>query len=87
MDGKRWHQNQISRLTWLPDQITSPLPEIAPKTIPTQIRTAPAGALPLLSYLLDDMWTNMIERGDGKLRLPKAAVEIGAVLINRANAF
>jgi hypothetical protein len=41
MDGKRWQQNQISRLTWLPDQITSPLPEIAPKTIPTQVRTAP----------------------------------------------
>src|SRR5262252_3017999 len=42
MDGKRWQQNQISRLTWLPDQITSPLPEIAPKTIPTQVRTAPS---------------------------------------------
>src|SRR5262249_16021708 len=41
MDGKRWQQNQISRLTWLPDQITSPLPETAPKTIPTQVRTAP----------------------------------------------
>jgi hypothetical protein len=25
-----------------------------------------AGALPLLSYLLDDMWTEMVERGDGK---------------------
>src|SRR5262249_25640877 len=41
MDGKRWQQNQISRLTWPPDQITSPLPETAPKTIPTQVRTAP----------------------------------------------
>ena len=29
-----------------------------------------AGALPLLSYLLDDMWTGMVTRGDGKLRLP-----------------
>jgi hypothetical protein len=25
-----------------------------------------AGALPLLSYLLEDMWQNMVERGDGK---------------------
>jgi formylglycine-generating enzyme required for sulfatase activity len=46
-----------------------------------------AGALPLLSYLLDDMWTGMVERGDGKLRLPRAAVEIGAVLVDRADAF
>jgi hypothetical protein len=29
-----------------------------------------AGALPLLSYLLDDMWTGMVKRGDGTLRLP-----------------
>jgi formylglycine-generating enzyme required for sulfatase activity len=46
-----------------------------------------AGALPLLSYLLDDMWTGMVRRGDGKLRLPKATVEIGAVLVDRADAF
>jgi formylglycine-generating enzyme required for sulfatase activity len=46
-----------------------------------------AGALPLLSYLLDDMWTGMVRRGDGKLRLPRAAVEIGAVLVDRADAF
>jgi formylglycine-generating enzyme required for sulfatase activity len=45
------------------------------------------GALPLLSYLLDDMWTDMVKRGDGKLRLPRAAVEIGAVLVDRADAF
>jgi formylglycine-generating enzyme required for sulfatase activity len=49
--------------------------------------TEDAGALPLLSYLLDDMWTGMLKRGDGKLRLPKAAVEIGAVLVARADAF
>jgi formylglycine-generating enzyme required for sulfatase activity len=49
--------------------------------------TKDAGALPLLSYLLDDMWSGMVERGDGKLRLPKAAVEIGAVLVDRADAF
>ena len=46
-----------------------------------------AGALPLLSYLLDDMWAGMVKRGDGKLRLPRAAVEIGAVLVDRADAF
>jgi formylglycine-generating enzyme required for sulfatase activity len=46
-----------------------------------------AGALPLLSYLLDDMWTQMVKRGDGMLRLPPAAMEIGGVLVERANAF
>jgi WD40 repeat protein len=46
-----------------------------------------AGALPLLSYLLDDMWTQMIKQGDGILRLPAKAVELGAVLADRANAF
>jgi formylglycine-generating enzyme required for sulfatase activity len=46
-----------------------------------------AGALPLLSYLLDDMWAAMVERGDGKLRLPRAAADIGAVLVDRADAF
>jgi formylglycine-generating enzyme required for sulfatase activity len=46
-----------------------------------------AGALPLLSYLLDDMWTQMVARGDGRLRLPLAAMELGGVLAERANAF
>jgi formylglycine-generating enzyme required for sulfatase activity len=46
-----------------------------------------AGALPLLSYLLDDMWTKMVDRGDGILRLPAAAVELGGVLVDRADAF
>jgi formylglycine-generating enzyme required for sulfatase activity len=46
-----------------------------------------AGSLPLLSYLLDDMWTSMVKRGDGNLRLAKAAIELGAVLIGRAEAF
>jgi len=46
-----------------------------------------AGALPLLSYLLDDMWTQMVTRGDGMLRLPMAAMELGGVLAARANAF
>jgi hypothetical protein len=46
-----------------------------------------AGALPLLSYLLDDMWTQMVKRGDGKLRLPAAAIELGRVLVERADMF
>ena len=46
-----------------------------------------AGALPLLSYLLDDMWTQMVRRGDGMLRLPAQAIELGRVLVERADAF
>ena len=46
-----------------------------------------AGALPLLSYLLDDMWTQMVARGDGVLRLPAQAMELGGVLAERADAF
>ncbi len=45
-----------------------------------------AGALPLLSYLLDDMWAQMVQRGDGVLRLPAHAIELGAVLVQRADA-
>jgi hypothetical protein len=46
-----------------------------------------AGALPLLSYLLDDMWTAMVNRDDGTLRLPAAAIELSGVLVERGNAF
>ncbi len=46
-----------------------------------------AGALPLLSYLLDDMWTEMVRRADGVLRLPPQAMELGGVLAERADAF
>jgi formylglycine-generating enzyme required for sulfatase activity len=49
--------------------------------------TRDAGALPLLSYLLDDMWTAMVRRGDGTLRMPMQAIELGGVLVGRANAF
>jgi hypothetical protein len=35
------------------------------------------GALPLLSYTLDDIWKHMIERGDGVLRLPAESFELG----------
>ena len=45
------------------------------------------GALPLLSYTLDDMWTQMVKRGDGVLRLPAQSFELGGVLVDRADAF
>ncbi len=45
------------------------------------------GALPLLSYTLDDMWTQMVEHGDGALRLPAQAFELGGVLVDRADKF
>ena len=54
---------------------------------PAEESVQEAGALPLLSYLLDDMWTEMVERGDGTLRLPSAALELGGVLAQRADAF
>lgn len=38
------------------------------------------GALPLLSYTLDDMWTQMVRHGDGTLRLPAQSFELGGVL-------
>jgi formylglycine-generating enzyme required for sulfatase activity len=46
-----------------------------------------AGALPLLSYLLDDMWTRMVERGDGVLRLSAQAIDLGGVLVEGGEAF
>ncbi len=45
------------------------------------------GALPLLSYTLDDMWTQMVKRDDGVLRLPAQSFELGGVLVDRANTF
>ena len=49
--------------------------------------TKDAGALPLLSYLLDDMWSSMVEKGDGVLRLPYRVIDLGRVLVERADAF
>jgi formylglycine-generating enzyme required for sulfatase activity len=49
--------------------------------------TKEGGALPLLSYLLDDMWKQMVERGDGVLRLPGQAIDLGRVLVERADSF
>jgi hypothetical protein len=43
--------------------------------------------LPLLSYLLDDMWRDMVKRGDGVLRLPAQSIDLGRVLVQRADAF
>jgi formylglycine-generating enzyme required for sulfatase activity len=45
------------------------------------------GALPLLSYTLDDMWTHMVSQGDGTLRLPAQSFELGGVLVDRADKF
>jgi hypothetical protein len=45
------------------------------------------GALPLLSYTLEDMWMQMVMRGDGVLRLPAQQFELGAILVYRADAF
>jgi formylglycine-generating enzyme required for sulfatase activity/DNA-binding winged helix-turn-helix (wHTH) protein len=46
-----------------------------------------ACALPMLSYLLDDMWTRMVHQGDGVLRLSTKLNEHGGVLVDRADAF
>src|SRR5262245_12250269 len=45
------------------------------------------GALPLLSYTLDDMWIQMVKRGDGVLRLAAQSFELGGVLVDRADRF
>jgi len=45
------------------------------------------GALPLLSYTLDEMWAQMVRRDDGTLRLPAQSFELGGVLVDRANRF
>jgi len=46
-----------------------------------------AGALALLSYLLDDMWKSKDPTWDGVLRPTGPAIELGRVLVDRANAF
>jgi formylglycine-generating enzyme required for sulfatase activity len=64
-------------------------PDLAPSIahVAAAESTREAGALPLLSYLLEDMWTAMVARGDGVLRLPAQAIELGAVLVERADSF
>jgi hypothetical protein len=53
----------------------------------TAAATAEPGALPLLSYLLTDMWAGMVRHGDATLRMPAQAIDIGGVLANRAEEF
>jgi TPR repeat protein len=57
--------------------------------LPARIVEAAAqpSALPLLSYLLTDMWTAMLRRGDNVLRLPLDAIDVGGVLAARAEQF
>ena len=45
------------------------------------------GALPLLSYTLDDMWREMLKAADGVLRLPAESFELGGALAERADRF
>jgi WD40 repeat protein len=49
--------------------------------------SAAPGALPLLSYLLTDMWREMLRRGEPTLRLPAHAIDIGGALASRAEMF
>jgi tetratricopeptide (TPR) repeat protein len=53
----------------------------------TDAAAAEPGALPLLSYLLTDMWADMVRRGNPTLGLPAHAIDIGGVLASRAEAF
>jgi hypothetical protein len=53
----------------------------------TTAAAAEPGALPLLSYLLTDMWDGMVNRGDATLRLASKAIDIGGVLASRAEEF
>jgi tetratricopeptide (TPR) repeat protein len=58
--------------------------------LPNRIIDAAAsepGALPLLSYLLTDMWSGMVKRGEPVLRLPSEAIDVGGVLAARAEQF
>jgi TIR domain len=45
------------------------------------------GALPLLSYTLEEMWDQMVRRDDATLRLPAQSFELGGVLVDRADRF
>lgn len=58
---------------------------ITSRTVEDSIKEV--GALPLLSYTLDDMWREMVRQGDGRLRLPAQSFEVGGVLVGRADRF
>jgi formylglycine-generating enzyme required for sulfatase activity len=65
---------------------SSGLPDIITRrTIEDSVRDV--GALPLLSYTLDDMWKQMVISGDGVLRLSAPSFELGGVLVDRANKY
>jgi WD40 repeat protein len=49
--------------------------------------TGARGSLPLLSYLMTDVWSEMVKRGDGSLRLPVRAIDVGGVLAATAEKF
>src|SRR5262249_40723056 len=53
----------------------------------TAAAAAEPGALPLLSYLLTDMWASMVKRDDASLRLPAQAIDVGGTLASRAEEF
>jgi len=53
----------------------------------TDAAASQPGALPLLSYLLTDMWSAMAQRGDATLRLPVHALDVGGVLARRAEGY
>src|SRR5262245_4866613 len=53
----------------------------------TTAAAAEPGALPLLAYLLHDMWAAMAMGGDATLRMPVQAIDIGGVLTGRAEEF
>jgi WD40 repeat protein len=53
----------------------------------TNAAASEPGALPVLSYLLTDMWAGMVKRGDATLRLPGQAIDLGGVLAGRAEEF
>jgi WD40 repeat protein len=53
----------------------------------TAAAAAEPGALPLLSYLLTDMWAEMVHRDKPVLGLSTHAIDVGGVLAGRAEAF
>jgi formylglycine-generating enzyme required for sulfatase activity/energy-coupling factor transporter ATP-binding protein EcfA2 len=86
------HEAQLREVVSQPAELLSA--RFQTDTLPADIaqRTAEesaedGGALPLLSYLLDDMWSEMVQRGDGVLRLPMPGIDLGRVLVERANKF
>jgi len=53
----------------------------------TDAAAAQPGALPLLSYLMADMWKDMVARDQPVLRLQTQIIDVGGVLTSRAEEF